>query len=57
MAQAQQLELRWGNRLELLREITLQAEAGLGIDTSYGMDDVLYTSLEVLWAISVLIEL
>ena len=57
VSKVQQIELRWGNRLDLLREITLQAEAGLGIDTSYGVDDVLYTRLEMLWAVSVLIRL
>jgi hypothetical protein len=57
VSKVQQIELRWGNRLDLLREVTLQAEAGLGLDTSYGMDDVLYTRLEMLWAVNVLIKL
>ena len=53
----QQLDLRWGNKLTVAEQVTVYADAGLGINTVYGMDDVLYTQLEPLWALNVLIKL
>lgn len=57
VSKVQQIELRWGNKLTLVEQVIVTADAGLGVNTEYGMDDVLYTHLELLWALNVLIRL
>jgi hypothetical protein len=54
--EAQQMELLFGNEFRFGNKTKLHADVGLGINTFYD-GGVLYTQLEILWAINFLVNL
>ena len=54
--ECQQIEIKLGNLLRILKRVYLHADFGLSINTQYS-GDTLYTNLEFLWAFNITVKI